>query len=377
MLNSLSNRAHYPCLSSYNYLNQASLGLIGEPAVEAMTAFLHDVARFGNLKMSDQEEVEFLNPLREYAAKLLNTTDKKIAILSSSSEMLSQLPLMLKPKETSKILVVSSDFPAITRPWIAYSKRYNCKIIFIDEIPNESLTDTIIKNIDSETAVVAISLVQFSTGTQINPYKLRKATKNVGAKLILDVTQAAGAMPIDTDSYGADVLVCSGYKWLGGHGGVGLAAISSEVLKEDPVMAGWMGASNPFDMQPKKLLYAEDARKFTQSTMSYISIKGLETAIKEIINLNITSINNHAQKLATLLSDGIRESKWQPYRSIKDKSASSHIISLTCQSVEITRTLEKLKKTNIVCGIRNSRLRISIAHFNNEADIQSLVKALF
>ena len=130
MLNSLSNRAHYPCLSSYNYLNQASLGLIGEPAVEAMTAFLHDVARFGNLKMSDQEEVEFLNPLREYAAKLLNTTDKKIAILSSSSEMLSQLPLMLKPKETSKILVVSSDFPAITRPWIAYSKRYNCKIIF-------------------------------------------------------------------------------------------------------------------------------------------------------------------------------------------------------------------------------------------------------
>ena len=90
-------------------------------------------------------------------------------------------------------------------------------------------------------------------------------------------------MPIDTDSYGADVLVCSGYKWLGGHGGVGLAAISSEVLKEDPVMAGWMGASNPFDMQPKKLLYAEDARKFTQSTMSYISIKGLETAIKEII----------------------------------------------------------------------------------------------
>ncbi|MGY9009771.1 MAG: aminotransferase class V-fold PLP-dependent enzyme, partial [Rhodobacterales bacterium] len=339
--------------------------------------FLHDVARFGNLKMSDQEEVEFLNPLREYAAKLLNTTDKKIAILSSSSEMLSQLPLMLKPKETSKILVVSSDFPAITRPWIAYSKRYNCKIIFIDEIPNESLTDTIIKNIDSETAVVAISLVQFSTGTQINPYELRKATKIVGAKLILDVTQAAGAMPIDTDSYGADVLVCSGYKWLGGHGGVGLAAISSEVLKEDPVMAGWMGASNPFDMQPKKLLYAEDARKFTQSTMSYISIKGLETAIKEIINLNITSINNHAQKLATLLGDGIRESKWQPYRSINDKSASSHIISLKCQSVEITQTLEKLKKTNIVCGIRNSRLRVSIAHFNNEADIQSLVKALF
>ena len=224
---------------------------------------------------------------------------------------------------------------------------------------------------------MAISLVQFSTGTKINPYKLREATKNVGAKLILDVTQVAGAMPIKSDDYSADVIVCSGYKWLGCHGGVGIAVISNEVLKEDPVMAGWMGASNPFDMQSKKLLYAEDARKFTQSTMSYISIKGLETAIKEIINLNIEKINNHAQKLATLLADGIKDSKWQPYRSISDKCASSHIISLKCQSGAIIHTLAKLKKENIVCGIRNNRLRVSIAHFNNEADIRSLIKVLF
>ena len=149
MLNSLSNRAHYPCLSNYNYLNQASLGLIGEPAVQAMTDFLHNTARFGNLKMSDQEEIEFFDPLRENAAKLLNTTKEKIAIIGSSSEMLSQLPLIFKPKANSKILVVSSDFPAITRPWISYSKHNNCKINFIDEIPCESLTDTIIKNIDS------------------------------------------------------------------------------------------------------------------------------------------------------------------------------------------------------------------------------------
>jgi selenocysteine lyase/cysteine desulfurase len=377
MLNSLSNRAHYPCLSNYNYLNQASLGLIGEPAVQAMTDFLHNTARFGNLKMSDQEEIEFFDPLRENAAKLLNTTKEKIAIIGSSSEMLSQLPLIFKPKANSKILVVSSDFPAITRPWISYSKHNNCKINFIDEIPCESLTDTIIKNIDSETAVVAISLVQFSTGTSINPYKLREATKNVGAKLILDATQAAGAMPIESDNYNADVIVCSGYKWLGGHGGVGIAAISNEFLKKDPVMAGWMGASNPFDMQPKKLLYAKDARKFTQSTMSYISIKGLEIAIKEVINLNLETIKTHSQKLATILAHGIKESKWQPYRSINDKCASSHIISLESKSAGTARTLEKLKKENIVCGTRNNRLRVSIAHFNNETDIMSLVKALF
>ena len=137
-----------------------------------------------------------------------------------------------------------------------------------------------------------------------------------------------------------------------------------------------MGTDNPFDLQPEKLLYANDARKFTQSTMSYISIKGLETSIKEIINLNIQKISDHSDKLAKILSSGLKGSKWRTYRSLNDQSASSHIVSLQSSSENIDHTLQKLKIAKIVCGTRNNRLRISIAHFNNEADINSLINAL-
>ena len=375
-MNSLSNRTFYPCLSDYNYLNQASLGLIGEPAVQAMNGFLNEIARFGNIKMSDQEEVQFFDPLRKNAAQLFNTSAEQVAILSSASEMLAQLPYIFKPKKNSKILVVSSDFPAITRPWISYSKHNDCSIEFVKEIPEESLTDTIISRIDHQTSVVAVSLVQFSTGTKIDIYKLRQATKKIGSKLILDITQAAGVLDIKAVDYAADVLVCSGYKWLGGHGGVGLAVLSEKTLKEDPILTGWMGTDNPFDLQPEKLLYANDARKFTQSTMSYISIKGLETSIKEIINLNIQKISDHSDKLAKILSSGLKGSKWRTYRSLNDQSASSHIVSLQSSSENIDHTLQKLEIAKIVCGTRNNRLRISIAHFNNEADINSLINAL-
>ena len=61
MIESLSKRTDYPSLLDYNYLNQASLGLIGSPAVEAMNDFLYHVARHGNLKMSDEQEINFLN----------------------------------------------------------------------------------------------------------------------------------------------------------------------------------------------------------------------------------------------------------------------------------------------------------------------------
>ena len=100
-MNSLSNRTFYPCLSDYNYLNQASLGLIGEPAVQAMNGFLNEIARFGNIKMSDQEEVQFFDPLRKNAAQLFNTSAEQVAILSSASEMLAQLPYIFKPKKNT------------------------------------------------------------------------------------------------------------------------------------------------------------------------------------------------------------------------------------------------------------------------------------
>ncbi|MBL4906225.1 MAG: hypothetical protein JKX94_02140, partial [Sneathiella sp.] len=67
MISSLSNRSHYSSLTEAVYLNQASLGLVGEPAVSAMHAYLDDIGRHGNLHLSDSEEVALFNPLRKNA----------------------------------------------------------------------------------------------------------------------------------------------------------------------------------------------------------------------------------------------------------------------------------------------------------------------
>jgi hypothetical protein len=51
MISSLFDRLDYPSLLQGVYLNQASLGLIGQPAVTAMHTFIDDVARHGNLNI--------------------------------------------------------------------------------------------------------------------------------------------------------------------------------------------------------------------------------------------------------------------------------------------------------------------------------------
>ena len=376
MIFSLSDRTQYSSLKDAIYLNQASLGLTGQPAVSAMHAYLDDIGRHGNMSLTDAQEVSLFAPLRKNAAALMNCPPEQLAIMSSAGEMLSQLPYLFNVPAGSKFLSVSTDFPAITRPWIAYAETHDIRLQFINEQIDIDLTDALIKAIDESTAVVAVSYVQFSTGTISDIYRLREATRKVGAHLVVDVTQAAGAVPIDAKGWQADIVVSSGYKWLGGQGGIGLAVVAPSFLKRTPPAPGWMGAPDPFDMQATKLPLADDARRFTQSTMSYMSMAGLTVSVDELLAMGVENIKAHAQSLARLLHEKLTGTGWTPFRSIDDKAASAHIISLGNPESHVQNTLRTIRNANIVCSSRNSRIRVSIAHFNDENDIQAFVEIL-
>ncbi len=376
MIESLSNRKDYPCLKNNCYLNQASLGLIGETAASAMHHFLSDTARHGNLNMSDADETAFLDATRLKIGRLLNAQPDNIAVVSSASEILSQLPFLIKPRKNKKIVLVETDFPAITRPWIAYSERKSLKLIFVKEQIAENLTDQIIKNLDETTAVVCVSFVQFSSGTRLNILKLRNATKRLGIRLVVDITQAAGVIPISLESWEADLVICSGYKWLGGHGGVAFAIFSADLLNFQPPWIGWFGGENPFELDATRLLLAKTAAKYTQSTMSYISVIGLNAAIDNLLNIGIEKIYRHSNSLATILASRLEGLDWKSLHKFDNLEYSPHIISLNSSKVDIKKKFAELSKNGIICGIRNGRLRISIAHYNNQIDIETLIKQL-
>jgi hypothetical protein len=154
LLSSLIQRSDYPTLQESVYLNQASLGLIGNPAVDAMHDLLDRVARHGNLHMSDEDEVAFLDGLRERAARLLMVEGFRIAILSSASELLSQAPFLLAPRRGSTVIAVATDFPAITRPWLRLAESGECLVEFVEDRPESDLTADVVAQIDARTSVV-------------------------------------------------------------------------------------------------------------------------------------------------------------------------------------------------------------------------------
>lgn len=376
MISSLFDRRDFPTFERYRYLNQASLGLIGRPAVEAMHRFIDEHARHGNCHMSDKDEASFLDALRMQGARILSCPPDQVAIVGCASEILAQLALMIELPQGGTVVAVGTDFPAVTRPWLRRRQVEGGQIRFVEDRQSVSLTDALLDHIDGSASVIAVSSVQFATGTRVNVDRISKAASEVGAHLIVDVTQELGARRMDTSAWNADAVVCSGYKWLGGHGGVALAAMSPRLLERVPPLTGWMGAPDPFDFDARSLPMASDARRYTQSTMSYASVACLTTAIGNLLDIGQERIEEHSEQLAGLLIAGVAQYGWRPFREPGDSCACSHIVALSHSERGAVETAKDLADRNIVCSARGGRIRMSIAPYNDESDIDLITQVL-
>ena len=136
-----------------------------------------------------------------------------------------------------------------------------------------------------------------------------------------------------------------------------------------------MGAADPFGFDATSLSLANDARRYTQSTMSYISMAGLVVAVEQLLGLGEARIGAHARSLAAMLVGDARQYGWQPFRSVDDPAGSPHIISLGRAREGAHATVERLRSHNIVCGTRGGRIRISLAPYNDASDVNTLMEA--
>jgi cysteine desulfurase/selenocysteine lyase len=375
-MSSLNPRNRFAALERCTYLNQAALGLIPVSTIDAMRTFLDQTAQFGNLYLTDEQEAGILDGVRSAGAQLLGAPPGAIAVVSGASEGLGQVASLLEP-DGGKVLLVASDFPSVTYPWLAAAERRDIELRFIEDRPGRDLGQDLVEAIDATTVIVAFSVVQYSTGTRIDPEPVARRAHEVGARVIVDATQLAGAGDVDMIGWGADALVTSGYKWLSAHGGVALLALAPALAGRLPRFVGWKGAETPFAFDARTLRLADDARRFELSTMSYASAVGLESSMAMLSSVGIARIERHARRLAALLVDRVAELGWRPFRPLDDPTAAPHIVSLRHTHHEPAKTAAQLaSRHQVVCGGRGTGLRISLHLYNDEGDVDRLAEAL-
>ena len=372
----LIDRREYSGLADCTYLNQASLGLIPRVSLEASVRFLTDIAQHGNLRLSDQAEAEILDALRVAAAGLLGAPVASVAVVGGASEGLGQLAAMLSGPDC-EVILVPGDFPSVTYPWLAARERSGMHIRWVPDVAATDLTQSLIDAISERTTVLCVSAVQFSTGTQVDVAALVARARSAGARVVVDVTQMAGAVPVTMTAWGADALVCSGYKWLAAPGGVALLAVTEELAADIPPLVGWKGSATPFEFEPQELSLAMDARRFELSTMSYSAALGLLASIKLLSGVGLSSIREHADRLADNLVQRVAPLGWTPFRPLGDHSASGHIVSLRHPTAPVDDVQAALADEHrIITSARVGGIRVSLHLYNDDDDVRALSEAL-
>jgi kynureninase len=164
-------------------------------------------------------------------------------------------------------------------------------------VPAEQVADTI----DSETAVVTLTHVDYRSGAFYDMAAINAAAHAAGALTLWDLSHSAGAIELDLGGTGCDLAVGCGYKYLNGGPGAPAYLYVAKSLQDElkSPLQGWMGHADPFafvdDYRP-----AAGILKFLTGTPSILALAALEAGLDTFKGIAMRDLAAKSRALSQL-----------------------------------------------------------------------------
>ena len=195
------------------------------------------------------------------------------------------------------IITDKANFPTDRYILQGFAKRHNLKVIEIDnESPNtanhERITPELLERYMSEdVAFVTFEVIQYRSGARNDIKAITDFARGYGALTIWDASHAVGAINLNLDKYGADLVVGCTYKY--GNSGPGAPAwlyVSHRIQKELRVpIQGWFAQRDQFAMG--EVFEKNDGmRGFQIASPSILGLRCINTAFEMIEKASIDEI---------------------------------------------------------------------------------------
>ena len=157
------------------------------------------------------------------------------------------------------------------------------------------------KYIDTSTAVVMLSHVNYKTGRISDIKRITSIAHEKGALVIWDLSHSVGVMPLYLHDCGVDFAVGCTYKHLnGGPGAPGFLYVHKSLIeKVSQPLTGWMGHIQPFEFvvnyQP-----ANDICKYICGTPPIIAYKAIESGLTVFEQVSMNVVREKSIKLSEM-----------------------------------------------------------------------------
>jgi len=208
----------------------------------------------------------------------------------------------------NRIVMTDLEFPSNMYLFEGF-RRYGAEVVYVKS-PDAMRTDldALLDAIDDRTVLVPLSYVLFKSAYIQKVDAVIEKAHRVGARVILDVYQAAGTVPLQIERLGADFAVGGSVKWLCGGPGAGYLYVRPDLAAQvRPGIVGWAAHAEPFEFLPGAIAHADAPERFQSGTPNVPSLYSARAGYEIVGEIGVPAIRAKSltltRRLVQLASD--------------------------------------------------------------------------
>jgi selenocysteine lyase/cysteine desulfurase len=370
-------RSHFADFGETTYLNCAYQGVFPLAAVARARGAIDQKCH--PERMDPAEYFALPERVRGHLAWIIGSGGNEIALTSGATQGIGVVAAGLQLGPGDEVIVAGDNFPANLFTWL-HMRRRGVQVRVLKNNEGPLTPDAVAAAFSSNTKVLALDWVNYSTGRRIDLAVMGELARERGALFVVDGTQGVGALELDVHSLPVDVLAVAAYKWLLGPYGTGFVYVRKELLDRlELKVVNWMSVdgAEDFDALPvDNFRLAHAARIFdAPETANFINLSAMEASLEFVRGIGVPAVTRHCTALLDRAAEGL-QSRGHILANADRLRLPSPLLCFRCGSDEATADLyAQLKALHIEVSLRHHRIRLSPYLYNTGADIDRLLES--
>jgi kynureninase len=370
-------REEFPTLVSGIHLLSHSLGPVPRGARESMRAYVKAWEHHTSEDAWATSWWEMSARVGDRIAGILGGAPGSVQIQPNASIALSSVASCFDfhAGTRNKIVTSALDFPSMEYIWDAQG-RVGAQV---EVVPSgDGITvppERILPAIDDTTALVALSHVSFRSSYRVDAQAIVERAHRVGALVLLDVYQSAGAVELRASDWKVDFLIGGTIKWLCGGPACGYLYVRPDLQRDlQPRLTGWVAHAAPFDFAPAPMRYDDSVRRFAQGTPSIPALYSVLPGLHIIEEVGVQTIQAESRRRTEWMIEFALERGWKvnsPHNV--NERGGSVMIGVDEGPDMVSRLAERKVFVDCRPGVG---LRISPHFFNTDEEVEEAMTIL-
>lgn len=357
------------------YLNCAYMSPLAHSVVEAIDRGARMKATPWTLTIPDFYDA--VDHARALVAGLLNADAEGMAIVPSASYGVETAVRNLTLGPGRRVVMLAGQFPSHVYPWRRMARDQGGEIHMVEVPPGEAATEAVLAAIDERCAVAALPNLLWSSGALIDLVRVREACDAVGAALVLDLTQSAGAMVTDFAAIRPDFAVIASYKWLLGPYATGFLYAAPHRRDGEPMEEGWItreGSRNFGGLIAYTDRYEPGAIRYDMGERANFTLMpGVVAALEMLTEWGVANIEATLGARNAALAVRLSALGLTP---TPDHARGPHFIGAGLPDRAPDDLLARLAAEKVYLSERSGQLRVTPHLWNDDEDFDRLIDAL-